>query len=305
MSTGAAGPRVLVGFDGTPAAVAAVEIGALLLPTASAVLLDLWTPPFAGEALRRRVGQRARTVDELLDLVELEGAAEAERTVHLGAVVSEAAGWTASTRVARSYGGDGLRFAEIARETGAELVLLGSRGLSGMPAVLDSVTDLVVRHSPVPVLVVPHPMLTDERARVATGPVVVGWDGSPGALRALRGADSVLPGRPVVAVSVGEATAPPADPGSGPAAGVRRVAEPAPLPGPARAVARELLRVASEEGAAVLAVGSRGRPGWQDALGSTTLAVLHHAHLPVLVLPARVATTGAPAATDAPSNAPG
>ncbi len=171
-----AGPRVLVGFDGSPAAIAALGVAADLLPGADATVLHLWTPPFAGDVLRRRLVERARTVDELMELVEQEGAAEAERVARLGSVVARAEGWTATARVARSYGGDGLRFAAVAQESGADLVLVGARGLSGVSAVLDSTTDLVVQHSPVPVLVVPFPMLVDERERARTGPVVVGWE---------------------------------------------------------------------------------------------------------------------------------
>jgi nucleotide-binding universal stress UspA family protein len=258
-----AGPRVLVGFDGSPAAIAALGVAADLVPGADATVLHLWTPPFAGDVLRRRLVERARTVDELMELVEQEGAAEAERVARLGCVVARAEGWTATARVARSYGGDGLRFAAVAQESGADLVLVGARGLSGVSAVLDSTTDLVVQHSPVPVLVVPFPMLVDERERARTGPVVVGWDGSPVPLD-----------------------------GDGRGVTLRRVPAPHPVPGPARATARALAEAARREAASVVVVGSRGRSTWRtELLGSTALAVLRRTHVPVLVVPAAARVT--------------
>lgn len=126
-----------------------------------------------------------------------------------GRVLAEAAGWTATTLVARSFGGDGWRFAALAEEHRPDLVLLGTRGLSGTSAMMQSFADPVVHHSPVPVLVVPHPLLTDDREHTGSGPVAVCWDGSPGAARALRHAAALLPVRELVTLSVGEARSAP------------------------------------------------------------------------------------------------
>ncbi|MDT4993593.1 MAG: hypothetical protein QOH97_3485 [Actinoplanes sp.] len=51
----------------------------------------------------------------------------------------------------RSYGGEGLQFTEIAEKLDADLVLMGSRGLSGGKAMLGSVSDMVVHYTPRPV----------------------------------------------------------------------------------------------------------------------------------------------------------
>jgi len=71
--------RVVVGYDGSLAASAAIEIGASLLARAHAWIGLLWTPPFASEALRRRLWRGTAAVNELVDAVEREGAAEANR----------------------------------------------------------------------------------------------------------------------------------------------------------------------------------------------------------------------------------
>src|SRR5947209_538006 len=51
-------------------------------------------------------------------------------------------------------------------------------------------------------------------------------------------------------------------------------------------VAETLMRLATDRGAQMLVVGSRGLTGLRSRLlGSTSQAVLRHAHLPVLVVP--------------------
>lgn len=273
--------HVLLAYDESSTARSAIEAGALLFPGARATVVHLWTPPFASEPLRRRLHERAATATELVDLLEREGESEAGRLVRAGAVLADAAGWVATPLVRRSFGGDGFKLAALAEELHPDVLVVGSRGLSGAAAMLGSTTDLLVHHATVPVLVVPHPILTDDLDRLAGAPVAVGWDGSDGAAGALRAVGSLFPGREVVSLAVGETAA-------GPPAGVtqRTIAAPAPVPGPARALARELLAGARQEGAAVLAVGSRGRSAVREILlGSTAMAALHHAHLPVLVVP--------------------
>jgi len=54
----------------------------------------------------------------------------------------------------------------------------------------------------------------------------------------------------------------------------------------ARAVGDALSLCAKDRGAALIVVGSRGRSAArQILLGSVAMAVLHHAHRPVLVVP--------------------
>lgn len=312
-------PHVLIAYDGTPPSVAAIEIGAMLLPSARATVLHLWTPPFASEPLRRRLRERARTAEQLVELLEQEGSAEAQRLVGTGGILAEAAGWKPDLLVKRSFGGDGIRFAAVAEQQRPDLALIGSRGLSGIEAALESFTELVLHHSAIPVLVVPFPLLTDDRALVASGRVVVGWDGSAGAERALRCAASAFPGREVVALTVE---------GAGAGADDRTAQRFEDLSGqlgrhieravspittrtsvrPAIGTARELIMAARREQAGVIVVGSRGRSTWRETfLGSTALEVLHHADLPVLVVPAAAgdAEPAGPSRRQDPESSPG
>ena len=277
-------PRVLAGYDGSPDAANAVEIGARLLPGFAAQVVHLWAPPFASAALRRRLLRRAASLDELAELLEREGAAEADRGAADGVALAQAAGWRAEPLAQRSYGGEGLELARLAEQLRPAVVVVGSRGLSGARAVLGSVSDTLAHYSPVPALIVPHPLLAEERQAAAAGPVVVGYDGSEGARGALAAAGAVFAGRELIAVAVADNSASTA---GAEAAGAEAIVLDAGRPARgARAVASALAGFAAQRGAALIVVGSRGRSAWREILlGSVAMAVLHHAERPVLAVP--------------------
>ena len=276
---------VLVAYDGSPSAAGAIEYGARLLPGVTVRVVHLWAPPFADAELRRRVWRRARSLDELQSLLEEEGAANAERIAGEGVALAAASGWAARPLPERSLSAEGFTLARLAEELGPAAVVVGSRGLSGVRALLGSVSDFVVHFSPVPVLVVPHPLLADEREAAAAGPVVVGHDGSRGARRALAAAASLFAGRELVVATAGTDIDGSGLPAGAGAAELVRVA-PRGVAQSARAVADALAACAAERGAAVIVVGSRGQSARREILlGSVAMATLHHAHRPVLVVP--------------------
>ena len=139
--------KVLAGYDGSVPASAAIEVGAALIPRAQAWIGHLWTPPFASEALRRRLWKGTAAVNEFVNAIEREGAAEANRLAAMGVTLASAAGWQSEALVERTYGGEGLQFTQLAERLGPDLVLVGSRGLGGAKAVLGSVSDMVVHYA--------------------------------------------------------------------------------------------------------------------------------------------------------------
>ena len=281
-------PHVLVGYDGSPAAAEAITVGAALLPAASAWIAYLWSPPFASPELFAHLRRTARDMDELLRLIEAEGGAEAQRLVATGVAVARANGWSAESLVRRTQGGTGFETTALAEELGADLILVGSRGLGGTQAVLGSVSDIVVHYSTTPVLVAPCPLATTAYDALAAGPIVVGWDGSPGADVALAAAADLFGDRELIIAGVGTEDGP---------EDLGRAAQQVPrasfvrLPlldrtGYSRAVAEQLGTLADERGAAALVVGSRGRGALRELLlGSVAKATLHNVRRPVLVAP--------------------
>lgn len=278
----------LIGYDGSPASATAIDVGARLLPQARATVAYMWTPPFANPEVRQRLWPRARTLDDLIALIEREGFAEAEGLAAQGTAIARAAGWEAEPQVSRGYGGEGYELARLARELEPDVLVLGSRGLGGVKAVLGSTSDVAAHVSPVPVLVVPHPVLSAEREAAASGPIVVGYDGSAGARHALTAATRIFPGRDLAVVTVGDPDVDPVGDGALGAAGAED-AEIAALDADgrgARAVADAMAAFAGARGAAAIVVGSRGRSAAEEILlGSAAMAVLHRAQRPVLVVP--------------------
>jgi hypothetical protein len=112
--------RVLIGYDGSPAASAAIDAGAQLFPLANGSVAHLWTPPFASTALRHRLWTGTRHVDEFVAAVEREGEREADRMAATGVTLARAAGWAAEPLVVRGYSGEGVQLAELAEKMDAE-----------------------------------------------------------------------------------------------------------------------------------------------------------------------------------------
>jgi nucleotide-binding universal stress UspA family protein len=279
--------QVLIGYDGSPAANAAINVGAQLFAQAHAWVAHLWTPPFADVDLRERLWATTSHVSEFVAAIEREGEKEAERLAGTGVTLARAAGWDAEPLVLRSDGGEGLRIAELAEKVDAGAVITGARGLGAARAVLGSVSDMVVHHSPRPVLVVRHPLLTADYAALSDGPVLVGFDGSDGAQVALATASRLFPTRSVEPVTVNEGqtiddakSQPPA-----------RDTEVTRLPSPGghrphgQAVAAALAASVRDRSAAVLVVGSRGCSAVREILGSVAMATLHQNYRPVMVVP--------------------
>lgn len=280
--------RVVMGFDGSPAAASAIEAAALLLPGAHGWITYLWGPPFTGDQVGRRLRERIGNLDELVDAVEREGKFEAQRITATGVILATAAGWEAEPLLEKTYGAEGTAIVRAAEKVDADVVIVGARGLGGSEAVLGSVSDMVVHYCPRPILVVPHPLLSTEFDSLAAGPVVVAWDGSAGAEAALAAAGRIFGHRSIVAVSVDDDAEVPAPPTGGSVThthvththvrrtGVRR----------ARGVAAAVVAAADDHDAAVVVVGSRGRSAVREILmGSVAMGTLHLSHRPVLVVP--------------------
>ncbi len=280
--------NAVVGYDGSPSAGAAIDAGAALFPAAHGWITYLWMPPYASEKVRGRLRLIAHDVNELIEMVDQEGEREAQRLVAMGVTLAGAAGWDAEPMVKRTWGAEGLRIAQAAEQENADVILVGSRGLGGTAAVLGSVSDMVVHYSARPVVVVPYPMLADECAALSGGPLVVGWDGSAGAEKALAAATRLFSDRDILLVSVAEGseTQPPSEPPGKVNRNIVWLSVNRAHGLHARAVSDALIAVADDRDAALLVVGSRGHSAAREILlGTVAMGTLHHAHRPVMIVP--------------------
>lgn len=279
--------NVLVGYDGAPEASVAIDVGTLLFPKAHSFVAHVWVPPFASGKVRRRLRTQARSISELTEMVEQEGEREAQRIAAMGVTLARAGGWDAEPLLKRTWGAEGLAITQAADQVQADVVVIGSRGLGGTQAVLGSVSDMVVHYSTRPVVVVPHPMFGSEYDALPSGPVVVGWDGSAGAEKAIAATTHLLPQRDMVLISVdADSKTPPADPPQVEGRGVVRL-EREPRHGfYNRGISDALIAAANDRNAAAVVVGSRGCSAAREILlGSVAMGTLHHCHRPVMVVP--------------------
>jgi nucleotide-binding universal stress UspA family protein len=200
------------------------------------------------------------------------------------------------------------RLAELARESDAEEIVVGSRGMGRFAAALGSVSHALLAHADRPVVVVPraaadHPPEAHEHGRCA---VVVGYDGSPPSRAALAyAARRAAGGGRVIAV---HAFQPVPDWLGSPYYQraldayqthgrelLRSLEEQSELDvelasslleGPP---ARAIVAAADARDADEIVIGSRGFGRARGVLGSVSHAVLHETDRPVVVFPADAA----------------
>jgi nucleotide-binding universal stress UspA family protein len=140
---------VVVGVDGSPGSQAAIRLAAQEARYRTAPLLAVMA--YSGErtlgapatrpvsTLRTAADDRADTETMLRDLVR-------------GALGAQADGVTCRTVA----GLPGRVLVTVAREAGAQLIVLAARGDAAVARVLGAVSQYVLRNAPCPVLVVPH-----------------------------------------------------------------------------------------------------------------------------------------------------
>ncbi|WP_009472526.1 universal stress protein [Rhodococcus sp. JVH1] len=273
-------PAIVVGVDGSGPALDAVRWAAREATERRAPLLLLSCITYRGTEDGPRLAETLH--------------ARAERNVAKARETARAGSADADLDIRAEVSHQNAPGSLVDRSAGAEMVVLGRRGLGEFTdGLIGSVTSAVVRHAQCPVAVI------DGWSRVAdgTGPVVVGIDGSPSSARAvglafeecsLHNAElialhawsdqdlSILPvgveqtaERSVLDAAVAEWCE------RFPDVSVRRtLVRDRPV--------RHLLEMADE--AQMIVVGSRGRGGFPGmTLGSTSAALVHITPCPLLI----------------------
>jgi nucleotide-binding universal stress UspA family protein len=271
------GKPVLLAYDGSPSSAAAIAVAGRLMP--------------GRKALVCHVGRDAKLAGE-------------------GSELARAAGLDGEPLPQPEQRRTWRALLEAADGTGAAAVVAGAHGLSGVGrAVLGSVSTGLVHHSRVPVLVVPGTAAEEP----ASGPLLLCYDGSEGARRAIATAGALLDPRSALLLNVWESWVAEAPALAGASATVQgmaaeldevadersedrasegvQLAERAGFDAEAASeratgpVWQAILNAADDHACAVIVLGSRGLTGISAALGSVSNGVVHHSRRPVLVVP--------------------
>ncbi|MFG2006691.1 universal stress protein [Spirillospora sp. NPDC048911] len=147
---------ILIAYDGSDDAKAAIEFAGRHVSPAPAVVLAVWEPLLV-QLTRSALAPPAAFAGNDAD-VERQQRQEAERFAAEGAELARRAGLTDVTpRAEASAGAVWATIVDVADQLDASLVVTGSRGLARARSVLlGSVSDRVLHHVKRPVLIVPH-----------------------------------------------------------------------------------------------------------------------------------------------------
>lgn len=156
---------VLICYDGSADAKAAIEQGGRLLKGEPATVLTVWQP-FGVVAARTPIGFGFVPSIPDIDEIDRVSAANAEERAEEGAAVARDAGFDAQPRTCSQ---DTTVSEAILSEAGAvdaSAILIGSRGLTGLKSLLlGSVSHAVIQHADRTVIVVPSAQVAGSRAR--------------------------------------------------------------------------------------------------------------------------------------------
>jgi nucleotide-binding universal stress UspA family protein len=146
---------VLIAYDGSDDAKAAIAFAGTLLHGQSAVVLTVWER-LAMQSTRASAGMMV-TIDNSPAEDEAIAHAMAELASQ-GAELAREAGFDATPRCDVDAVAVWSTIVDVANEIGADLIVTGTRGLGGVRSLLlGSTSDRVLHHAHRPVLVVPAP----------------------------------------------------------------------------------------------------------------------------------------------------
>jgi nucleotide-binding universal stress UspA family protein len=300
---------VLLAYDGSDSSATAIAATGRLLPGREALVCHAWTG-VSQLVMHGVVAELPDPLGEAMEEVDEADLREAEKTTAAGVQFAQAAGLHAQPLPVREGRATWRTLLEAAESHHASLVVAGAHGMSGIRrALLGSVSTGLVHHSHLPVLVVPATTQDEETA----GPLLLCYDGSESAKRAIAIAGELLDPQPALLLHFWESW-------------VAEAPALAGLSGTVEGMATELDEIADEQSSkltddgvelaeqagfdatgmseravgagwtavrdaanshncAAIVLGSRGLTGVSAALGSVSNGVVHNSRRPVLVVP--------------------
>jgi nucleotide-binding universal stress UspA family protein len=154
---------ILVSYDGSADAQAAIDRAARLMPGAEATVLTVWEP---FQPALSGGGMGMGMVAPYPDTREIDEATEAAARARAteGAERAMAGGLDAEPRLAVRGNSVASTILAVADELDADAIVLGTRGLTGIRSMLlGSVSHAVLQHTDRSVIVVPSPAVAEER----------------------------------------------------------------------------------------------------------------------------------------------
>jgi nucleotide-binding universal stress UspA family protein len=153
---------VLIAFDGSVDAEAAIDHAAKLLRDEEATVLTVWERLID---VMTRTGSAFALGDVDYNSVDRESEAQALKRAEEGARRAEQTGLKARARTRARDTSIAAAILDEATELDADVILLGTRGLTGLKSVLlGSVSHGVLQHSDRPVIVIPSQEVAAARA---------------------------------------------------------------------------------------------------------------------------------------------
>ncbi|RKQ87108.1 nucleotide-binding universal stress UspA family protein [Solirubrobacter pauli] len=327
--------QLAIAYDGSPSAANAVRVTGALFPATPTTIVTVPAPlpPAVRDPSRWLVNFPSGSLERVETQLEAELVEAAGEIAAEGVAQAQAGGLEAEPVVTRPHAPPWEVLLAAARRVGAEALVCGARGRGELArAVLGSTSISLLHHADLPLIVVPddvdvspgglasmEPLAQGAPAFAAPGyrpdgRILIAYDGSAAADRAIDTAGRLLPGREATIVHVWEsqyrrsravsaiargevgevvsaldqALADEADETT--AAGVRR-AQAAGLDATGEAVEadrgvwRTVRALATDRGASLIVTGARGIGGARSALlGSVSSGLVHNADTPVLVV---------------------
>ncbi|MGA2013101.1 MAG: universal stress protein [Solirubrobacteraceae bacterium] len=153
---------ILLCYDGSPDAVRAIDVAGDLFDGREAIVLTIWEG-FSEVLTRAGAGLAAAPLN--FEEIDASNRSSANEQAQEGARRARSAGLDAHARVAESGTTIWETVLDQAEATGAEAIVLGSRGLTGVKSMLlGSVSHAVLQHADRPVVVVPCSQAAGKRA---------------------------------------------------------------------------------------------------------------------------------------------